>query len=98
MCLQVIERYAGCGCVYYRHAVDPCAAYGDIGHVTESREVLVGFTCSRCDHTFRQKEQQRAPSVKLGRFEGKIEDQPPLPVLGKEILSGKYPNKVYSDN
>ena len=53
-CLQLIERYACCGCVYYKHPVDPCAqhqhqhaeggrkkGWGDV----QTREVKVGFAC-----------------------------------------------------
>ena len=43
MCIQVIERYAACRCIYYKHAVDPCPAYGRRGHDTRIKEVSVGI-------------------------------------------------------
>ena len=47
MCIQLVERYATCKCVYYRHAVDSCQRYRENGHEIESREVFVGNACSR---------------------------------------------------
>lgn len=47
MCIKIIERYAVCKCVYYSHAVDACPAYGRRDHTVRTREVLVGYTCSR---------------------------------------------------
>jgi len=46
MCLQVIERYAACRCLYHKHAVDPCQAYGQRGHPVQERTVFVGYACS----------------------------------------------------
>lgn len=54
MCFKVIERYAVCRCIYYSHAVDPCPAYGRRDHVVKTREVLVGYTCSRHSQTSSQ--------------------------------------------
>ncbi len=45
MCLQLVERYAVCGCVYHRHAVDQCAAANQRGHVVRVREIRVGYIC-----------------------------------------------------
>lgn len=47
MCIQVVERYAACRCVYYKHAIDPCSSYKQRGHMTSTREVSVGYKCSR---------------------------------------------------
>ena len=48
MCLQVVEKYAICGCVYYKHAVDPCSSYGVRYHSPKIRSVSVGTnTCPR---------------------------------------------------
>ena len=49
MCIQVVERYAICGCLYYKHAVDKCEDYIERPHEVQAREVLVGYTCS--EHT-----------------------------------------------
>ncbi|CAI6339465.1 unnamed protein product [Periconia digitata] len=46
MCYQVVERYSVCRCLYYKHAVDPCAAYGQSGHTVQEKTVLVGYTCN----------------------------------------------------
>lgn len=49
MCYQLIELYSACGCLYYQHAVDRCAAYGR--HGIQRRTILVGYACS--EHTSR---------------------------------------------
>lgn len=46
MCIQVTERYAVCGCVYYTHAVDPCPKAGSKGHQVQKRNIKVGYICS----------------------------------------------------
>lgn len=45
MCYLVLERYSICRCLYYKHSVDMCAAYGQQGHGIAERTVLVGYTC-----------------------------------------------------
>ena len=45
MCIEIIERYASCKCIYYRHAVDPCPRYGKRGHQVTVTEVKVGHQC-----------------------------------------------------
>ena len=45
MCIQVVERYSVCRCLYYRHAVDPCSARSQRGHPVQEKTVLVGYTC-----------------------------------------------------
>ena len=47
MCIKIVERYAGCGCIYYSHGIDACPAYGRRGHSIKTQEVLLGHTCSR---------------------------------------------------
>ncbi|KAF2114732.1 hypothetical protein BDV96DRAFT_84156 [Lophiotrema nucula] len=47
MCYQVVERYSTCQCLYYKHAVDPCAAQGQRGHNVQEKKVLVGDTCAQ---------------------------------------------------
>ncbi|KAF2200282.1 hypothetical protein GQ43DRAFT_374239 [Delitschia confertaspora ATCC 74209] len=51
MCYQVVERYSVCRCLYHRHAVDPCSAYGQRSHVVQEKTVLVGYACP--NHTSR---------------------------------------------
>jgi len=46
MCYQVVERYSVCRCLYYKHAIDPCSAYGQRGHTIQEKTVLVGYACS----------------------------------------------------
>jgi hypothetical protein len=46
MCYQVVERYSVCRCLYYKHAIDPCAALGKRGHGIQEKTILVGYSCS----------------------------------------------------
>lgn len=46
MCYQVVERYSVCRCLYYKHAIDPCAAHGQRGHMVQEKTVLVGYACA----------------------------------------------------
>ncbi len=46
MCIQVVELYSVCKCLYYRHAVDPCAGYKQRHHLVQERIVLVGYACA----------------------------------------------------
>ena len=50
MCIQVVELYSSCKCLYYKHALDCCPGYGQRGHYIEERAVLVGYSC--IDHTY----------------------------------------------
>ncbi|PMD66174.1 uncharacterized protein K444DRAFT_514103, partial [Hyaloscypha bicolor E] len=43
MCYLVVERYSVCRCLYYKHNVDMCAAYGQQGHPIQERTVLPWF-------------------------------------------------------
>lgn len=45
MCIQVIERYSVCRCLYYKHAIDPCSARSQRGHSIQEKTVLVGYAC-----------------------------------------------------
>ena len=45
MCIQVIERYASCRCIYYKHQVDACSNYRRKGHDVQCRDILVTYTC-----------------------------------------------------
>ncbi|KAH6713007.1 hypothetical protein BKA61DRAFT_633146 [Leptodontidium sp. MPI-SDFR-AT-0119] len=47
MCYLVVERYSVCRCLYYKHSVDMCAAYGQQGHGIQERTVLVGYACEK---------------------------------------------------
>jgi hypothetical protein len=55
MCIQIIERFSVCRCIYYRHAVDPCPARAQRHHrladtipcVRWSRKLLI-LTFSAC--------------------------------------------------
>ena len=51
MCIQVIERYAVCRCLYYKHQVDACSNYRRRGHDVQTREILVGYTCPKHSST-----------------------------------------------
>ena len=56
MCYVVVERYSVCRCIYYKHSVDMCAAYGTPDHEIVEREVLVGYACDY--HAAAQQQQQ----------------------------------------
>ncbi|KIM99278.1 hypothetical protein OIDMADRAFT_201904, partial [Oidiodendron maius Zn] len=45
MCYLVVERYSVCRCLYYKHSIDTCHAYGRAGHQIQERTVLVGYAC-----------------------------------------------------
>ena len=45
MCIQIIEKYSACGCVYRIHSIDPCPRYGKRGHKATLRVALVGYAC-----------------------------------------------------
>lgn len=45
MCIQVVERYSVCGCVYFRHSIDPCPNRSQRGHFVQEKVVHVGYTC-----------------------------------------------------
>ncbi|CAH0050481.1 unnamed protein product [Clonostachys solani] len=45
MCYQVVELYSACKCLYYKHPLDRCVAYGKKGHYTEQRTIYVGYAC-----------------------------------------------------
>ena len=47
MCLQLVEVYAACGCLYYKHPVDPCHLAGEKNHEVTRNETKVGYACSR---------------------------------------------------
>jgi len=60
MCYQIVERYSVCRCLYHRHSVDPCRAYGQRGHSVTEKTVLVGFACSR--HSVRRSANEQSSS------------------------------------
>ena len=68
MCLLIVEKYAVCGCVYKKHDIDPCAAYGQRYHYPQVRDVLVGYACSphsvRAPPAKQRTETPRYPSAK----------------------------------
>ncbi|KAL2351188.1 hypothetical protein BJ546DRAFT_821371, partial [Cryomyces antarcticus] len=45
MCIQVVERFSVCRCLYFRHGIDRCTMYGQRGHLIQERTVLVGYQC-----------------------------------------------------
>ena len=45
-CIQVVELYGFCHCLYYTHQVDLCSAHESKGHTVQTREVLVEYICS----------------------------------------------------
>ena len=61
MCYQVVERYSVCNCLYYRHSIDPCRAYGQQGHRVQEKVVLVGYACT--DHSLPLEQQSIGRSV-----------------------------------
>jgi hypothetical protein len=63
MCIQIVELYAVCKCIYYRHGIDRCAAYGHAGHQIVEKVIYVGYTCGT--HS-----QQRQGSSSAVRYAG----------------------------
>ena len=47
MCIQIVEVYAVCGCLYYKRQVKKCSICKRRGHDVETRKILVGYTCPR---------------------------------------------------
>ena len=47
MCYLVVERYSVCRCLYYKHSIDMCPAYGQHGHSVVERTLLVGYACEK---------------------------------------------------
>jgi hypothetical protein len=45
MCIQLVERYSNCRCLYHRHSIDPCELYGQHGHRVQEKTVNVGHFC-----------------------------------------------------
>jgi hypothetical protein len=56
MCYLVVERYSVCRCLYYKHPVDMCSAYGQPHHPIQERTVLVGYSCE--EHSNYQPQQE----------------------------------------
>ncbi|KAL2070045.1 hypothetical protein VTL71DRAFT_14725 [Oculimacula yallundae] len=54
MCYRVVERFNICGCHYYTHDVDMCAACDVKGHGIQEKTVLVGYACDK--HTLHDDE------------------------------------------
>ncbi len=74
MCIQVVELYSVCKCLYYRHALDPCARYRERRHEVQERVVLVGYAC-----TVHLTKRSSAPSSSmrpLARFSSKRPSAP----------------------
>jgi hypothetical protein len=46
MCIQIIERYSVCRCIYHRHSIDPCPARAQRGHHIQEKIVYVGYACN----------------------------------------------------
>ncbi|KAE9375307.1 hypothetical protein N431DRAFT_198739 [Stipitochalara longipes BDJ] len=59
MCYLVVERYSVCRCLYYKHNVDMCAAYGQQGHPIQERTVLVGYASSHGSHRHQSSRRHR---------------------------------------
>ena len=75
MCIQVIERYGVCRCLYYKRAVDRCGDYHKSPHEVQTREVLVGYRCpqhtSSRDHgLYRTSSSYHSPSSTLSSYYG----------------------------
>lgn len=60
MCIQLVERYSVCKCLYYRHAVDPCSGYKQRHHTVQERTMLVGYACP--SHSLRYSQGQPSSS------------------------------------
>jgi hypothetical protein len=67
MCIQVVERYAVCRCIYYIHEVDRCALYGQRGHEVTERVVDVGYACP--DHSANSRGRRRMGGTGYARYD-----------------------------
>ncbi|KAH5442688.1 hypothetical protein HBI47_030800 [Parastagonospora nodorum] len=45
MCYQVVEKYSICRCLYHKHTIETCYAYGKRRHPVQEITVLVGYSC-----------------------------------------------------
>ena len=65
-CIQIVERYAVCGCIYYKHAIEHsplCTCRGRGQNVTV-KDVLVGYACARhCKPALQQSPTSRLNAV-----------------------------------
>ena len=80
MCIQLVERYAVCGCLYYRHQVDACPNSRKRGHDVRIREILVGYTCPNHSTTTLY----RQPSARARR-QAREEHQSDTPLVSTQI-------------
>lgn len=63
MCYRLVELYAACRCLYFRHAIDPCQSYGQRNHPVQEKTTFVGWACPR--HSAQQPADQSSPSHNL---------------------------------
>ncbi|PVH94115.1 hypothetical protein DM02DRAFT_479494, partial [Periconia macrospinosa] len=45
MCIQIVECYAVCRCIYHTHDIDQCKQYPQPGHTPPEKRILVGYLC-----------------------------------------------------
>ena len=60
-----------CSCLYHKHAVDRCASYGQRGHDTIEKTVLVGTTCPAHSTTEQHYSSSNATFSDSGYWSGK---------------------------
>ena len=91
MCYQIIERYAGCRCLYHKHPVDPCRRYSAEGHPITEKTVLAAFNCP--DHGARIGKDEVSNLTALDRpqvFQAKLHNKASSPgVLGQSARTPK---------
>ena len=86
MCIQLVERYAGCGCLYYEHSVDPCSAINLLGHEICVKEIPIEYTCSY--HSLRPHEASKLDVKKSQIYTG------PNSGLGKSLQDNSSKDTV----
>ncbi|KAF7509457.1 hypothetical protein GJ744_008020 [Endocarpon pusillum] len=93
MCYQVIERYAVCRCLYYRHAIDPCQSYGQRHHHAHEKTVLTGYACPR--HSTRRTYKAKSVIRTQDKAKPTVEDEKPddRPGISKPIVEDEIPSR-----
>ena len=78
MCIQLVEIYAVCGCLYFQHPVDRCSQTNKENHVPTKREIKIGFACSR--HSREIKDSNAYDASNDPAFAPPIRPAPSLPI------------------
>ncbi|KAF2235004.1 hypothetical protein EV356DRAFT_133099 [Viridothelium virens] len=81
MCFQIVERYSVCRCLYYKHPIDRCPAFGQKSHAVPERIIFVGYSCA--EHSRRITSLSRRVTSWVGL---------PIPSLSRTVLQSVGPH------